>query len=101
MITPSRDALFDSRAPQTRAGRPRGARSRVFAPARALGIHPFAFVRAVLIGVDPREAFERYLAWSDATTDLRHIQHRRTKLLKEILEVQIRFGTRSKKYLGM
>ena len=77
--------LFYAAAPR-RAGRPRGARSKVFAHARALGIHHFAFLRAALIGVDLRSAFERYLAWSETNTDLRHIQHRRAELLKEILE---------------
>ena len=77
--------LFHSTAPR-RAGRPRGARGKVFAHARALGIHHFAFLRAALIGVDLRAAFERYLAWSETNTDLRHIQHRRAELLKEILE---------------
>lgn len=77
--------LFYSEAPR-RAGRPRGARSAVLAHARALGIHHFAFLRAALIGVDLRAAFERYLAWSETNSDLRHIQHRRAELLKEILE---------------
>ena len=77
--------LFYSEAPR-RAGRLRGARSAVLVHARALGIHHFAFLRAALIGVDLRAAFERYLAWSETNTDLRHIQHRRAELLKEILE---------------
>lgn len=77
--------FFYSEAPR-RAGRPRGARSAVLAHARALGIHHFAFLRAALIGVDLRAAFERYLAWSETNSDLRHIQHRRAELLKEILE---------------
>ena len=75
-----------SEAAPRRAGRPRGARGAVFAQARALGIHHFAFLRATLIGIDPRAAFERYLAWSETNTDLRHIQHRRTELLRDILE---------------
>ena len=77
--------LFQAASPR-RAGRPRGARSAVFVQARALGIHHFSFLRAALIGVDLRAAFDRYLAWSETNTDLRHIQHRRDELLKEILE---------------
>ena len=77
--------LFGATAPR-RAGRPRGARGAVFVDARALGIHHFAFLRGALIGVDLRAAFDRYLAWSETNTDLRHIQHRRDELLKQILE---------------
>jgi site-specific recombinase XerD len=53
---------------------------------RSLGIHHFAFVRSSLLGLDLREAFNRYLAWSETTTDLRYIQNRRDALLKHIIE---------------
>lgn len=49
-------------------------------------MHHFAFVRSSLLGLDLRESFERYLAWSETTTDLRHIQNRRDALLKQIIE---------------
>ncbi|MBK7424636.1 MAG: hypothetical protein IPJ48_16970 [Propionivibrio sp.] len=49
-------------------------------------MHHFAFVRASLYGVDLREAFMRYLAWSETTTDLRYIQNRRDALLQNIIE---------------
>ncbi len=81
--------LFQVSAP-SRAGRPRGAKSAVFAQARTLGIHHFAFMRSTLLGLDPKVAFERYLAWSETTTDLRHVQHRRGELLKEILDAGAR-----------
>ena len=79
-----------SGAAPRRPGRPLGARSAVFADARALGIHHFAFLHAALIGIDLRVAFERYLAWSETNTDLRHIQHCRTELLKNVLEAGLR-----------
>jgi hypothetical protein len=46
--------------------------------ARVLGAHHFAFVRESLLGLDLAEAFHRYLASSEATTDVRHVQHRRS-----------------------
>jgi hypothetical protein len=55
--------------------------------ARVLGAHHFAFVRESLLGLDLAEAFHRYLAWSEPTTDVRHVQHRRDGLLKHIIEV--------------
>jgi site-specific recombinase XerD len=48
-------------------------------------VHHFAFVRSSLLGLDLAEAFNRYLAWSETTTDLRHVQHRRDALLKHII----------------
>ncbi|MES2946935.1 MAG: phage integrase family protein [Pseudomonadota bacterium] len=43
-------------------------------------------MRSCLLGLDVRQAFDRYLAWSETTTDMRHIQHRRDALLKTIIE---------------
>jgi site-specific recombinase XerD len=80
-ITP----LFHSAAP-ARRGRPPGAKAQVVRDTRSLGIHHFAFVRSSLLGLDLREAFTRYLAWSETTTDLRYIQNRRDALLKHIIE---------------
>ena len=77
--------LLDSPAPKRR-GRPLGATAQVVRDPRSLGVHHFAFVRASLYGVDLREAFLRYLAWSETTTDLRYIQNRRDTLLKNIIE---------------
>ena len=67
-------------------GRPRGSKAQVVQDARALGIHHFAFVRSSLLGMELRESFERYLAWSETTTDLRYVQNRRDALLKQIIE---------------
>ncbi len=77
--------MFPSPAPKRR-GRPPGATAQVVRDPRSLGVHHFAFVRASLYGVDLREAFMRYLAWSETTTDLRYIQNRRDALLKNIIE---------------
>jgi site-specific recombinase XerD len=76
--------LFHSAPPRPR-GRPTGARAQVVRDSRALGIHHFAFVRASLLGLDLRASFERYLAWSETTSDLRYVQHRREALLKQIV----------------
>jgi site-specific recombinase XerD len=67
-------------------GRPVGSKAQVVRDARSLGIHHFAFVRSSLLGLDLREAFARYLAWGEPTTDLRYIQNRRDALLKHIIE---------------
>lgn len=55
-------------------GRPRGATSAVVREVRALGLHHVAFLRACLLGMDARDAFERYVAFGETSTDLRHVQ---------------------------
>ncbi len=45
-------------------------------------------MRESLLGLDLAEAFHRYLAWSEATTDVRHVQHRLDGLLKHIIDVR-------------
>ena len=79
------DPLFHS-APPRKAGRPKGSIAKVMQEARALGVHHFAFVRSSILGLDLAEAFERYMAWSETTTDLRYVQNRRDALLKQIIE---------------
>ena len=79
------DPLFHSAAPR-KAGRPKGSKAQVVRDARSLGIHHFSFVRSSLLGLDLRESFQRYLAWSETTTDLRYIQNRRDALLKQSIE---------------
>jgi site-specific recombinase XerD len=69
-----------------KAGRPNGSKAQVIQDARALGVHHFAFVRSSLLGLDLAESFDRYLAWSETTTDLRYVQNRREALLKRIIE---------------
>lgn len=78
--------LFHSAAPARKRGRPPGAKAQVVRDTRSLGIHHFAFVRSSLLGLDLRDAFTRYLAWSETTTDLRYIQNRRDALLRHIIE---------------
>nr|WP_295768060.1 tyrosine-type recombinase/integrase [Rhodoferax sp.] len=68
-------------------GRPLGAKAQVLQEARSLGVHHFAFVRSSLLGLDLADAFSRYMAWSETTTDLRYVQGRRDALLKQIIEV--------------
>jgi hypothetical protein len=43
-------------------------------------------VRESLLGLDLAEAFHRYLAWSETTTDVRHVQHRCDELLEHIID---------------
>ena len=85
MQSPEHIPLFHSAAPR-KAGRPKGSKAQVVRDARSLGIHHFSFVRSSLLGLDLRESFQRYLAWSETTTDLRYIQNRRDALLKQIIE---------------
>jgi site-specific recombinase XerD len=68
-----------------RRGRPPGSKASVIRDPRALGTHHFSFVRSCLLGLDLAASFERYVAWSEATTDLRHVQARRDELLQDIL----------------
>jgi site-specific recombinase XerD len=90
-MTPASDAmpaplLYGTLVPRRKAGRPKGSKAQVVQDARALGIHHFAFVRSSLLGLDLAESFDRYLAWSETTTDLRYVQNRREALLKRIIE---------------
>jgi len=85
-MTTSIAPLFYTAPAAPKRGRPLGSRARVVQDARCLGIHHFAFVRCSLLGLDLREAFERYLAWGETNTDLRYIQNRRDALLKHIIE---------------
>ena len=43
-------------------------------------------MRESLLGLDLAEAFHGYLAWSEAITDVRHVQHRRDELLEHIID---------------
>lgn len=42
-----------------------------------LGLHHFAFVRESLLGLNLAEAFHRYLACSETSAAVRHVQRRR------------------------
>lgn len=67
-------------------GRPPGARTRVLRHDGALGVHHFAFLRSWFLGLDLRHAWQRYLAFSAMSDDLRHIEHRRQALLRQVLD---------------
>jgi len=67
-------------------GRPLGAKSRVLRHAGALGVHHFAFLRAWYLRLDLREAWARYLAFAERSSDPRHIAHRRAELLGQVLD---------------
>lgn len=67
-------------------GRPRGAKTQVLRHAGALGMHHFAFLRSWLLGLDLRDAWQRYLAFSELSADVRHIEHRRAALLRQVLD---------------
>lgn len=67
-------------------GRPRGARTRVLRHAGALGMHHFAFLRSWFLRLDEREAWRRYMAFAELSSDPRHIKRRRADLLRQVLD---------------
>lgn len=77
--------LLHSSSP-LRLGRPPLAKTKVVRQGRSLGFHDFAFVRAVLQGVDMRESFNRYVSFSEPLSDLRFAQSRFRRLLADILD---------------
>ena len=82
MSPSSKPAIATARRPP---GRPKGSKTRVLRHDGALGVHHFAFLRATLQRLDLREAWTRYLAFSDLNGDVRHIEHRRVELLARVL----------------
>ncbi len=80
------DIALESPPQKRKPGRPPGSKAQVVKEVRSLGVHHFAFVRSSLLGLDLADAFERYMAWCDSTTDLRYVQNRRDALLKQIIE---------------
>ena len=71
-------------------GRPLGARAVVVRDVRSIGLHHFAFLRASLLGLDLADAFDRYLAWGETTSDLRHVESRRRELLTQLVDASRR-----------
>ena len=69
-----------------RLGRPKGSKGRVLQGARVLGAHHFAFVPESLFGLNLAEAFHRYLACSETSAVVRHVQRRRDGLLEDIID---------------
>ncbi len=83
-------------------GRPPQARTAVLRADRALGVHHFAFLRAWLQGLDLKTAWQRYLAFGEASDDLRHIQHQRRAILAAVLSAgrQLSLGLPADERLG-
>ena len=73
-------------APRRTRGRPKGAKTRVLSHAGVLGVHHFAFLRSWFLGLDLREAWQRYMAFAELGSDLRRIAHRRAELLRQVLQ---------------
>jgi site-specific recombinase XerD len=68
-----------------RRGRPRGAQTRLLsAGAGELGRHHFAFLRALVDGIDLEHAWKRYLAFSGGPSDRRHFASRLRQLVDVI-----------------
>lgn len=65
MLTHELKPFFTWRRTASLRPPPPGAKAQVVRDTRSLGIHHFAFVRSSLLGLDLRDAFTRYLAWSD------------------------------------
>lgn len=78
-------APSDAHVPRRR-GRPVGSTSRVLRREQALGVQHFAFLRACLLGLEPKRAWERYLGAAEGCPDLRHVSHRRDALWRQVLE---------------
>lgn len=72
-------------AAKAAAGRPHGSRTRVLREQQALGVHHFAFLRSWLLGLDLRQAWDRYLAFGEISTDARHMERQRAALLQRVL----------------
>jgi site-specific recombinase XerD len=53
---------------------------------QALGTQHFAFLRAWVQGLDLKAAWDRYLAFAESSSDLRHVERRRSALLAQVLQ---------------
>jgi site-specific recombinase XerD len=77
--------------PNRPRGRPRGTQTRLLHEhAGHLGRHHFAFLRALLDGVELEQAWTRYLAFSGGPNDRRHFVSR----LRQVVEAIEHAGTR-------
>lgn len=87
--------------PKARRGRPPGKKSRI--AAQSLRLHHFAFLRAMLEGLEIRWAWERYMAFEGGPDDVRHFDARHRDLVRLVRiaaderglsqSVDIAFGT--------
>ena len=72
-------------APLRRRGRPRGARTRLLRPGSGeLGRHHFAFLRALLEGVELERAWTLYLSFAGERSDRRHVAHRLRRAVEAV-----------------
>lgn len=69
-------------SPLRRPGRPKGAKSSLTAP--ELNFTHFAFLRAILEGVELREAWDRFLSHEEGSTDLRSVARRARELVRQV-----------------
>ena len=76
----------DAGVPARRRGRPRGAKTRLLREGSGeLGRHHFAFLRALLDGVDLERAWKLYLSFTGGPSDRRHFAGR-LRLVVEAIE---------------
>lgn len=76
-------------SPPRPRGRPRGSRTRLLTTGVGeLGRHHFAFLRALIDGIDLEQAWKRYLAFSGGFNDRRHFASR----LRQLVDVIDRAG---------
>lgn len=74
-------------------GRPKGSKSKTTS-VRKLGLHHFRFLSAILQGIGPRWAFDRYLGFTGEGNDIRHIRAKATFLMSEVVALSShRFGS--------
>jgi hypothetical protein len=77
--------MGDGAAPARRRGRPRGAKTRLLREGSGeLGRHHFAFLRALLDGVDLERAWKLYLSFSGGPSDRRHFASRLRQVVQAI-----------------
>lgn len=72
-------------------GRPRGSKLDILKH-KSLGVHHFAFVRSWFQGLDLRWAWDRYLAFAEVSSDLRHVERRRKEILEDIISAAHRYN---------
>ena len=77
--------------PNRPRGRPRGTETRLLHEhAGHLGRHHFAFLRALLDGVELEQAWTRYLAFSGGPSDRRHFVSRQRQVVEAIEHAGVR-----------
>lgn len=81
--------MADAGVPARRRGRPRGAKTRLLREGSGeLGRHHFAFLRALLDGVDLERAWRLYLSFTGGPSDRRHFATRLRLVVAAIVEIR-------------